>query len=123
MTGSEREYAVHVRGISAVEYREPGRTVRFAANMRDHEVHLGHETVIGPPLTPDDRERIIQRTYEHLNDTRHMQLDFLHPDGSYWGQPQEWRAEPLSEQERARIRAQAERGRRISRFFRSLFGS
>jgi hypothetical protein len=122
VTGPGQEYSVRVPSISAVEYREPGRTVRFLANMRDHEVHLGHETVAGAALTDDERELVIERTYTYLNDVRHMRIDFVQPDGSFWGRPQGWQVEPLNERDRARIRARAERRRRISQFLRSVVG-
>jgi hypothetical protein len=122
MTRRQPEYSVTIEGTYAVEYREPERVVVFVANMRDHEVHLGYETVSGKPMTAEDRERIITRVYEYLNHTRRMQVDFLHRDGSYWGRRQGWVCEPLTEKELARFRAQADRRRRILQFFRSLRG-
>lgn len=123
MTDQRPEYSVRIKGIGEVTYQEPGRTVVFAANMRDHEVHLGHETVSGTPVTADDLERIIGAVYRELNEVRRARVDFLRPDGSPWGQLQGWQATPLSEKESARLRAREERRRRRRQFFRSLFGS
>jgi hypothetical protein len=122
VTDRRPAYSVRIKGIGEVIYQEPGRTVVFAANMRDHDVYLGHETVSGTPVTSDDLERIISAMYHELNEVQRAQVDFLRPDGSPYGQLQGWKATPLPEKESARLRAQEERRRRRREFFRSLFG-
>jgi hypothetical protein len=102
--------------------REPERMVVFAAHMRDHEVHLGHEKVTGAPMTEKDLERIIGTVYQELNDVQRSRVDFLYPDGSHWGRLQGWKATPLPAKEAARLRAQEERRRRRRQFFRFIFG-
>jgi hypothetical protein len=82
----------------------------FAANMRNHEVYLGHERVSGTPVTADDLERIIGAVYRELNEVQRARVDFLRPDGSSWGQLQGWKATPLPVKEAARLRAQEAAG-------------
>jgi hypothetical protein len=96
--------------------------VVFAAHMRDHEVHLGHEKVTGAPMTEEDLARIIGTVYHELNDVQRSRVDFLYPDGSHWGRLQGWKATPLPAKEAARLRAQEERRRRRRQFFHFIFG-
>ena len=120
MTGRRGPYSVEIEGIGEVVYREHERTVVFAAHMRDHEVHLGHEKVTGAPMTDEDHERIIGTVYHELNDVQKARVDFLYPDGSHWGPPQGWKATPLPERESTRLRAQEKRRRRRREFLHSL---
>jgi hypothetical protein len=119
------DYSVDIRGISAVEYREPGRLVRFPANMRDHEVYVGQEEVEGEAMTEADLRRATERVYSYLNEGRGLQVDFRYRDGSYWGAPQDWVAPTLSDKQRQRNQAEAERlrqGRWFRQFLRYLTG-
>jgi hypothetical protein len=122
VTERQRRYSVQIKGIGEVIYREPERVVIFGANVRDHEVYLGEETVSGTPLTDADRERIIQNLYHELNEVQKARIDFFNADGSPWGQLQGWVATPLPGEESARLRAQEERRRRRREFIRSIFG-
>jgi hypothetical protein len=122
VTDEQGRYSVEIKGIGEVIYREPERMVVFAAHMRDHEVHLGHEKVTGAPMTEEDLERIIGTVYHELNDVHRSRVDFLYPDGSHWGRLQGWKATPLPAKEAARLGAQEERRRRRRQFFRFIFG-
>jgi hypothetical protein len=81
VTERQRWYSVQIKGIGEVIYREPEPVVTFAANMRDHEVYLGGESVSGTPLTDADRERITRNLYHELNEVQKARIDFFNPDG------------------------------------------
>ncbi len=95
-----RGYSVRPGGLHDIEYRDKERKVVFNADLRDHAVYLGYERVAGPPMTDAERETIIRRVYEYVNDGRGMRIDFLWPDGRHWGEPQGWEARAWTEEDR-----------------------